>query len=158
MKKIWIYHENGENRGPFSEEELQRFYAEGQIGPETYLWRRGLKDWVQYEVAQAFFVQTVVPGVESPPTRPPFATRTPAEEETPSEAQSRRSTTRPPMAASGCSFDASRRRGNTNSAFSQAYRRAMSELAQEGFEPSTYSEEEARGGLFSKAVQRFQRY
>ena len=42
---------NGQQTGPFSEQELSRLIAEKKIVKETYLWKPGLTNW---EVAEKF--------------------------------------------------------------------------------------------------------
>jgi hypothetical protein len=41
----WYVAENGQSRGPFSEEQLRQMAARGELGRESYLWREGFDGW-----------------------------------------------------------------------------------------------------------------
>ena len=44
----WHYSENGQARGPVSEEEFVKLVKQGVINSETYLWCEGMADWKKY--------------------------------------------------------------------------------------------------------------
>jgi hypothetical protein len=44
-EKIWIA-EHGQKSGPFLEEDVRRWIAEGRFGPDTLAWRKGMPEWV----------------------------------------------------------------------------------------------------------------
>jgi len=150
MKAVWIYHQDGTNHGPFSEAELQRLFVDGAIGPDTYLWRRGLRDWVQYEVARQFFEETVVNGSAppAPEARPPEQRGEggAAQADEPDSGESAPVGRYRPRHI-GCTFESKRRGGGSgdSSSFSRAYARAM-HGEPEG-EPVNAS---ARGGLLAR--------
>lgn len=41
----WFYVENGQQRGPISETDLQALLTAGKITPETLVWREGMAEW-----------------------------------------------------------------------------------------------------------------
>jgi hypothetical protein len=54
MAVMWFYAEQGQQKGPVTEEEFKRLAASGTIRPETLLWREGLAHWQSYaETADA---------------------------------------------------------------------------------------------------------
>ena len=44
-KNSWYYLENGETRGPLAAAQLKRLFQSGQLGPDTLVWRQGMRDW-----------------------------------------------------------------------------------------------------------------
>jgi hypothetical protein len=65
-EKIWIA-ENGQRSGPFLEEDVLRWMAEGRYGPDTLAWRKGMPEWVP--LLSLFPERAVIP----PPPPPPKA-------------------------------------------------------------------------------------
>lgn len=47
----WYYVENGEQRGPVSEEQLQSLVTQGAVTAETLVWATGMKDWAPVATA-----------------------------------------------------------------------------------------------------------
>lgn len=45
---MWFYVESQQQRGPVSEEELQRLRFQGVVLPETLIWREGQANWLPY--------------------------------------------------------------------------------------------------------------
>ena len=41
----WYYLEDGETRGPLAAAQLKRLFQSGQLGPDTLVWRQGMRDW-----------------------------------------------------------------------------------------------------------------
>jgi hypothetical protein len=41
----WFYLENSETRGPIPRAELLRLFQSGKLGPDTLVWRQGMRDW-----------------------------------------------------------------------------------------------------------------
>ena len=44
----WYYLEQGQQRGPVSDEEFPGLIQSGVIRPETYLWCEGMAEWKTY--------------------------------------------------------------------------------------------------------------
>ena len=44
----WFYAQNGEQKGPVSEDELQKLAASGAISTEDLVWKEGMGDWASY--------------------------------------------------------------------------------------------------------------
>lgn len=44
----WHYVENGENKGPIDEDQLDRLVQQGVIGDDTYVWNPNMADWAPY--------------------------------------------------------------------------------------------------------------
>src|SRR5438034_37658 len=42
---MWYYVENGEQRGPVTDADLESLRKAGTVGPETLLWREGMANW-----------------------------------------------------------------------------------------------------------------
>jgi GYF domain 2/Domain of unknown function (DUF4234) len=61
-EKIWIA-QNGQKSGPFTEEEIRRWVAEGRFGPDTLAWRKGMPEWVP--------LSSLFPGTPAAPPLPP---------------------------------------------------------------------------------------
>ena len=45
-KNDWWYEKNGEKKGPFTFTTIGSFIDQGEIDPETLIWRTGMQDWV----------------------------------------------------------------------------------------------------------------
>lgn len=45
MSEKWYYVEDGERKGPISQEELKKLITLEILTPESYIWTKGLKDW-----------------------------------------------------------------------------------------------------------------
>ena len=41
----WFVAQNGSSKGPFGKEQLKQMASNGEITPDTYLWRDGFTDW-----------------------------------------------------------------------------------------------------------------
>jgi Tfp pilus assembly major pilin PilA len=62
---VWIG-QDGERLGPYSEEDVRRWAAEGKFKPDALAWRSGMAEWVPLSV--------MFPGItDQPPPPPPFA-------------------------------------------------------------------------------------
>ena len=48
----WFYVENGEQRGPVTEEELDALVKRGAINLQTLVWREGMENWISYQMAR----------------------------------------------------------------------------------------------------------
>jgi len=42
----WFYALRGTQIGPVSEAQIKDLLSKGELGPDAYVWRKGLKDWV----------------------------------------------------------------------------------------------------------------
>jgi uncharacterized RDD family membrane protein YckC len=49
----WYYMEEGQQRGPFSEEEFDNSVQSGKIGSETLVWNEGMTGWKPYRIAKS---------------------------------------------------------------------------------------------------------
>jgi uncharacterized RDD family membrane protein YckC len=56
----WFYVDNGQQRGPVTEEDLAMLAGRGAITPETLVWREGLENWRPY--------REIKPVTAAPPT------------------------------------------------------------------------------------------
>lgn len=45
----WYIGVNGESMGPFPAQEVQQLYAQNRIDNDTYVWTKGLPDWIEYQ-------------------------------------------------------------------------------------------------------------
>ena len=61
----WYYAENGQQKGPVSEEEFNRLIAAGTITPDTLVWREGMEQW------QPKHMVTSTPPMAAPAPSPP---------------------------------------------------------------------------------------
>lgn len=61
-EKIWIA-QNGQKSGPFAEDEVRRWIAEGRFGPDTLAWHKGMPEWVP--------LSSLFPEEAASPTPPP---------------------------------------------------------------------------------------
>jgi hypothetical protein len=68
-EKIWIA-QNGQRSGPFTEEDVRRWIAEGRYGPDTLAWHKGMPDWVS--------LLSLFPEEAATPPPPPAAPKAPA--------------------------------------------------------------------------------
>jgi len=71
MEQEWYYYGNDRNNGPYSEAQLQRFFADGLIDEETHVWRPGLPDWVTYGIASQAFTHHIASEAPSAAAAPP---------------------------------------------------------------------------------------
>src|SRR5262245_2199514 len=44
----WYYAVGGEQKGPVSDQELQRLAQQGAVTPQTLVWREGMAGWQPY--------------------------------------------------------------------------------------------------------------
>jgi uncharacterized RDD family membrane protein YckC len=56
----WFYAENGQQRGPVTEADLQALLAAGKINSETLVWREGMAEWQPWRQAGA--AANAIPG------------------------------------------------------------------------------------------------
>jgi uncharacterized RDD family membrane protein YckC len=49
---MWYYVENGQQRGPVTEEALEALHQAGTVELETLVWRQGLANWLAYREAK----------------------------------------------------------------------------------------------------------
>ena len=52
----WYYAENGQSVGPFSEEQMWQFLRTNKIYGETYVYKKGLPDWIPLKQSELFEV------------------------------------------------------------------------------------------------------
>ena len=67
MSDQWYYAQNGQSKGPVSEEQLRQLVVSGQIKPTDLVWKQGMADWAPasrgFPPAQA--IVTVLPPMPS---------------------------------------------------------------------------------------------
>lgn len=61
----WYYVENGQQRGPVSEEDLRALAQNGSIQPDTLVWRQGQVSWIPFN--EAFKITAGAPGAAPAP-------------------------------------------------------------------------------------------
>src|ERR1041385_9488810 len=61
----WFYVEANQQRGPFSDEQLQAHVRAGKVLPATLVWREGMAHWQPYSSIQS------TPTLKSPASLPP---------------------------------------------------------------------------------------
>jgi len=61
----WYYVENGQQRGPVSEEDLRALAQNGSIQPDTLVWRQGQASWIPFK--EAFKTTAGAPGAAPAP-------------------------------------------------------------------------------------------
>lgn len=64
----WYYAENGQSVGPFSEEQMRQFLRTNKIYGETYVYKKGLPDWIPLKQSELFdgFTYAVQPEQPKP--------------------------------------------------------------------------------------------
>lgn len=69
----WYYVNQGQQAGPFTEEELLSLVHEGKISEETLVWREGMQGWTAFHQAG---IPTAAPPIQHivPPSPPPLQT------------------------------------------------------------------------------------
>ncbi|MCL2306413.1 MAG: DUF4339 domain-containing protein [Planctomycetaceae bacterium] len=68
MSSQWYYQKRGEaKQGPFTDKELKAKATAGEITPDGFVWKDGLKNWVPAGKVKGLFVATPVPPVPAPP-------------------------------------------------------------------------------------------
>ncbi len=45
--EAWYYVEDGASKGPFSKDDFLNRIVSGDLGPDTYVWTRGMKEWTR---------------------------------------------------------------------------------------------------------------
>jgi len=48
----WYYQQEGQQRGPVNDEELENLARSGTVRPETMVWREGMANWTSYSQAK----------------------------------------------------------------------------------------------------------
>lgn len=66
--QTWYYAENGEQRGPYSADEMAAFVRRGAIMAQTLVWNPSLTDWAQLRETS---LGTLVEDAPAAPPRPP---------------------------------------------------------------------------------------
>ena len=46
---VWYYRDGDENKGPFSDEEIEKLVGDRTIKGDTWVWREGMEGWKKYE-------------------------------------------------------------------------------------------------------------
>jgi TM2 domain-containing membrane protein YozV len=65
----WYYVGQYGQLGPLSEEQMIELIESGVVVPETYVWKRGMNDWVRADSITAFR-SLLVPNLPTPPPAP----------------------------------------------------------------------------------------
>ncbi len=74
MSSLWYLYKDGQQKGPYSWEELFRQAEAGAFGPADYVWTEGLDDWVQADIIKGLFAAEPPPLGQSPVTPPSAST------------------------------------------------------------------------------------
>jgi uncharacterized RDD family membrane protein YckC len=46
---VWYYRDGEENKGPFTDEEIEKLVGDRTVKGDTWVWREGMEDWKKYE-------------------------------------------------------------------------------------------------------------
>ena len=79
----WFYAIDGEQHGPFPEDELRQRFLDGELSDETWVWAEGMAGWSAAQTVpelQAMF-STPPPMPPTSPTPPPVPPTPPAGDE-----------------------------------------------------------------------------
>lgn len=49
MDDKWFYVMSGERQGPVSKSEIESLYAQGKLGDEDYIWKKGFENWMKIQ-------------------------------------------------------------------------------------------------------------
>lgn len=52
MQKEWFIYKDSDQQGPFSVSEIEKMIGNGEISPQTLIWRQGMSDWQALEKVQ----------------------------------------------------------------------------------------------------------
>jgi hypothetical protein len=66
----WYYGSSAGQNGPVEEQELRALIASGGLGPETLVWREGMKDWLSLRAVPE--LASTVPLAYAPPGAPGY--------------------------------------------------------------------------------------
>ena len=66
----WRYIQDGQERGPIDEAELQRLLDSGTLNAETLVSREGSSDWIAVRTVPDFRLHSPSPGAAVPPAQP----------------------------------------------------------------------------------------
>jgi hypothetical protein len=66
---MWHYAQDGQRKGPVSDDDLRRMAAEGSLKPSDLVWREGMSDWLPASEATGF--QFGSPAAPAAPSAPP---------------------------------------------------------------------------------------
>ncbi|HVS12522.1 MAG TPA: RDD family protein [Thermoanaerobaculia bacterium] len=50
---VWYYRDGEENKGPFSDEEIEKLVGDRTVKADTWVWREGMEGWKKYEEVAA---------------------------------------------------------------------------------------------------------
>lgn len=67
----WYYGSSAGQHGPVDENELRAMIASGGVGPQTLVWRDGMRDWVPLQTVPEFGMQQQVAPYHAPYGGPP---------------------------------------------------------------------------------------
>ena len=71
MAEQWYYAQQGQRKGPVSEEQIRQLMSSGQIQPTDLVWKQGMAQWTQ--ASQVF--ATLPPNPNVPPPSPAKASQ-----------------------------------------------------------------------------------
>ncbi len=63
---MWFYVESQQQRGPVSDEDIQRMHSQGVIQPDTLIWREGQANWLPFRSVFAAGTPPISPTVLNP--------------------------------------------------------------------------------------------
>jgi len=67
---MWHYSQDGQRKGPVSDEDLRRMASEGTLKPSDLVWREGMSEWQPASQATGFQFAAASPAPPAPPAAP----------------------------------------------------------------------------------------
>lgn len=69
MSSAWFYMRSGQQVGPCSSSQLKALAASGELGPDDYVWKEGMAEWIRGKTLSGLFVgpSSTTPPAASPP-------------------------------------------------------------------------------------------
>ena len=62
----WYYLVEGTQEGPVPQEELLQKFASGQLSEDTFVWTKGMKDWLRAQEIDGLLTQAAASSPEAP--------------------------------------------------------------------------------------------
>jgi len=69
MADQWYYSQQGQRKGPLSEEQFKQLASSGQLKPTDMVWKSGMDKWIQASKVKGLFASAA--SNEPPPIAPP---------------------------------------------------------------------------------------
>lgn len=75
---MWHYAQDGQRKGPVSDDDLRRMAAEGSLKPSDLVWREGMSDWLPASEATGFQFGASSAPPAAPSAPPAYAQQPPS--------------------------------------------------------------------------------